>query len=1585
MSAHLYPGIKSLHLILDTPYDLIRTDDIRDDIIGVKVWYSDTSGFDPAAGEGTLIFDGLSLSVTIPSLLANTRYYVRYAFISSIDPTTYTISAELTELVYDENTRTYGYLTNTPTAIATDVAGEGGNFSLATGIFKVYNLSQDVTGNGTVYSIKPGSVNHVLGASIDATTGVYRCTGMDANTGSVTFLATYGDIVIELVWNLYKGIAGANAPLIQLSATNSDFIFKDQYATVSLTPQTDITANLVNITGTPIFTAIAYTREGNTLGNVTFTQNGNSITITGGQFAALGTSVGTVQVTATLDNISDTYTLYRINDGTEQITVELTNVAHVIPAANNGDTLPANYVGSGTTIKVKQGNTYLNVDPTTPTDSLGTWNIFNITSSNITCDPTPTIGTDYIDFDTHAAMTADQAYIDYTIVYRTTTGYVGSQIVRQSFAKSREGVVGSNNVLLTLFRRTTTGTAPSVSYTQPTSTYNFKLGTITGQPDGWTLSAPTNAEDPYLWVIQLSISSSLDSYTFSNSLWPSTPTLYAKSGTDGPYVEISGLTTVYRNSGGALTPTNISLTAATHNISSPTYSWSVTGASPSTATGVSITITPDGIAPVAVTLTVSGSNISAPITLTRTMAIVDQGVPGQAGANGVMSAYPTIYRWVAGTTPPARPTTTSIYTWSTGAYTAPTSWSTIAPSNTTSNYTLWQITIPLAVTATTTTSTLDWTNTAYTIRAVAYNGTNGSNGVAGTRTAILEMYQWSATAPTTFPAGTSTYTWATGQFTAPTTTNGWSLTPGTPAAGQTLYVVRQVYADTNLSSTSSINWTATSSAPTGAAGIDGVNGANGQRIGVLEVYQWSATAPTTFPAGTSTYTWATGEFTAPSTPNNWSLTPGQPIPGQTLWGTSVKVSDNLTTPTSIATWNSSTAYALGAAGTNGSNGVAGTRTAILEMYQWSATAPTTFPAGTSTYTWATGQFTAPTTTNGWSLTPGTPAAGQTLYVVRQVYADTDTTTTSSINWTATASSPTGASGNDGLNGAPGTPGSNGQRVGVLEVYKWSATTPTTFPSGTSTYTWATGVFTSPTTSNGWSLLPGAAVSGQTLWGISVRVSDNLTTATSTATWNSSTPYALGAAGTNGTNGSNGSNGLDGTAMYLIDRGTGTSSAAPTATEVYAKLGRYAVAGDIATTLYSSGTASKTWQATTTGSAATWALITTYLSGSLIVQNTITGDKISANTITASKLASTSAVGTDGTFSLDTSTVQAIGKYAIGQFYTTGTTKYGVSGLSTSSSSTAGGILGGSVAAGGFGIGAVNAKTNAFSTFNTACALGNSTSSGYYKFHRAAGDQLAVPNTEVNICTSSNGLQGNYYSESGSYQRLSFYLNNSVAMTSGIFRYHDTSGNILTEVNLGGSTYAVNVPTGKGSSYFGGTVVPFTAAHDGLISDYAEVVPGDIIVDMEVLKHIDISNSIVRMEASTTPYQKGVVGVCNEIFTTPPQDWYPEAYTQEYVFAMDEDISARPKPSTYDNTGYYPIPEGMRVLHVNAIGEGLINVCGEAGNIEKGDLIVTSSIRGKGMLQADDIVRSTTVAKARESVLFDYPTQVKQIACIYMCG
>lgn len=453
MAAHLYSGIKSLKLVLDRPYDTIRTTDVRDDLTSVKVWYSATSGFNPET-QGILVPSGNSLSVDITGLTPNTTYYVRYAFISAIDPEVYTISTQLSQTVLEENISVYGYLTNDPTPIVTETDGSGGSFASATGVFKVFNLSTEVTGAGPVYSIKADSTIGITTPVINATTGVYSCSGLTQDVGTVIFKAVYNGVTIEQVWNVYRAKAGQTAPLLQLSATTTEFVYKDPAATSALTPQTVITARLVNLTGTPTFTAVGFTRDGTSLGTIDFTQTNNVITITKAQFDARGVTIGTVRVTATLGSATDVITIYRINDGTEQITVELSNEAHVIPADSSGNTVTANYVGSGTTIKVKQGNTYLLVDnvadPVTGLFDVGSWRVTTITSVGITCDTTPGVYSNYIEYDQHSAMTANVATISYTITGTSTSGTPFSIIKVQSFSKTTDGVNGTSPLIYSI-------------------------------------------------------------------------------------------------------------------------------------------------------------------------------------------------------------------------------------------------------------------------------------------------------------------------------------------------------------------------------------------------------------------------------------------------------------------------------------------------------------------------------------------------------------------------------------------------------------------------------------------------------------------------------------------------------------------------------------------------------------------------------------------------------------------------------------------------------------------------------------------------------------------------------------------------------------------------------------------------------------------------------------------------------------------------------------------------------------------------------------------------------------------------------
>jgi hypothetical protein len=262
-----------------------------------------------------------------------------------------------------------------------------------------------------------------------------------------------------------------------------------------------------------------------------------------------------------------------------------------------------------------------------------------------------------------------------------------------------------------------------------------------------TIGNPTDAGDYALWPAPTAMSAS-PAYInvpvrYKNSLGVVTQASVARvqlvfadpgaNGLDGPSVDISGYTSFAQNPGGAFTPTTATLSAVTPNVTSPTYAWTISGATPTSATTASVVVTPTSVSTgVTVTLTVNGSNLLSPISKTVILPVVYDGVPGTAGANGLMSAFPSIYIWTGASVPPTRPSTTSTYTWSTGAYTAPTLWATQPPTNTTAGNYLWEITVPLNVTATTTTSTLDWTNTTYAIRAIAYNGINGTNGTNGT-------------------------------------------------------------------------------------------------------------------------------------------------------------------------------------------------------------------------------------------------------------------------------------------------------------------------------------------------------------------------------------------------------------------------------------------------------------------------------------------------------------------------------------------------------------------------------------------------------------------------------------------------------------------------------------------------------------------------------------------------------------------------------------------------------------------------------------------------------------------------------------
>jgi hypothetical protein len=140
-------------------------------------------------------------------------------------------------------------------------------------------------------------------------------------------------------------------------------------------------------------------------------------------------------------------------------------------------------------------------------------------------------------------------------------------------------------------------------------------------------------------------------------------------------------------------------------------------------------------------------------------------------------AIPAIYQWTSGSAP-ARPSTTTTYTWASASYSAPSGWTTTPSTNSTPGYVQWAIFVPITANSNTATSTIDWTNTSYPIVQFSSNGATGTTGSTGlsSLTAYLQQYQGSGVPAT--PANTS----------GPTAPSGWSLTaPTTVTVGNVIW------------------------------------------------------------------------------------------------------------------------------------------------------------------------------------------------------------------------------------------------------------------------------------------------------------------------------------------------------------------------------------------------------------------------------------------------------------------------------------------------------------------------------------------------------------------------------------------------------------------------------------------------------------------------------------------------------------------------------------------------------------------------------------------------------------------------------
>lgn len=664
----------------------------------------------------------------------------------------------------------------------------------------------------------------------------------------------------------------------------------------------------------------------------------------------------------------------------------------------------------------------------------------------------------------------------------------------------------------------------------------------------------------------------------------------------------------------------------------------------------------------------------------------------------------------------------------------------------------------------------------------------------------------------------------------------------------------------------------------------------------------------------------------------------------------------------------------------GPTGATGNQSAAVYLYQW-ATAQPSNPTGSSTYTWATGANSAYTATDGWAVAipanPGTPGI-YLWYATKTIVVPAGTVSTS-IDWTVGIT--VGASTGNGI---------AGQKTARPSVYQWALTIPTI--SGTSTYTWATGAISA--IPSGWSAAPTASTPGFTLWQATVSISDADAATTTSINWSTASILASGYAGATG-------------AQARVMYARIASNPTPVA-------GTVTVTGNNRPT---GAQASAVWGASFN--------VTWYANDPDPASNNslYQADGVYDNTNTAwsTPYISSLKVGALSAVSVNTGTLTVSGSLTVG-------TVGNVKGGQTDYNSGTGFFLGYSGAAYKFSIGTASKSLTWDGTDLSVIggSINTSVAGARISINQSANNKIQAYDLSSNlICeigggtgvvyaTSSSTLQstiqgyatGYFSGVYGSHISSSGISNSSASGVRGYASGTTSRHGVFAEATVYESVYGESVTygatnhgvrgknlngAGSGSAtagivggangydfYADGAGInygPFTGSHDGLMPNNFVCEPGNIVVDVACIARKNWSNTLFEVAQSSQANQANVVGVV-ALVNGPLSMFSPSALISDQMTENNDPIMI----PLYDQ-----IKDQYTLVAINAVGEGQMYVCGQNGNISNGDYICTSDTPGKGMKQTSNVLSNTTVAKARENVTFDFPEQIKQVACFYVSG
>lgn len=422
----------------------------------------------------------------------------------------------------------------------------------------------------------------------------------------------------------------------------------------------------------------------------------------------LSSKIITLTATDSIGSLSKTLTIPIVESASQTIFIDYTNDSHSVPV--QGTT--ANWTGSGGEIKVYEGQALLTLNSNTLSASYpSAYGRYNLSITRISGDILTVGG------------------ISGSGTTTTTLNSWGNTLTQQTIYRITAYVTttGGSNIIVST-DATITPVKDGVTYRLSTSASslakNINSSPVTLTPNSLILSLYqlVGANAPALYSGRFIIDVTTNGSTWSNAYtsssdqntytYSSIPTnivgirirAYLAGGTsklvdeetvnilsDGAAgaaakgIDISTNGSAFKKSGSTYTPGTITLTAIPQNLTSPSYSWTVSsGATINSSTASSITLTPTTATQIIGVTLVATSN-SVNYTKSLTFGIYTDGV----GIDGKRTATGYVYYQAASATAPGTPGATS-YQFTTATFTALTSnWNTSAPTITNPNAKYW--------------------------------------------------------------------------------------------------------------------------------------------------------------------------------------------------------------------------------------------------------------------------------------------------------------------------------------------------------------------------------------------------------------------------------------------------------------------------------------------------------------------------------------------------------------------------------------------------------------------------------------------------------------------------------------------------------------------------------------------------------------------------------------------------------------------------------------------------------------------------------------------------------------------------------